>query len=153
MTVLKNVGVVQKLLGGPWRKFLQWRQRAEITLICRSGLFDEGWYLSQNPDVAAAGIDPVRHYLESGAAEGRDPNPLFDSDWYAEQAQGRSDSRVNPLVHFIRVGAAEGRDPNPLFSLSWFVQQYPEVKRSGSNPLAFYLRYSKYSTGERAVSG
>jgi hypothetical protein len=34
----------------------------------RSGLFDRSWYLAGHPDVADLGIDPVRHYVESGGA-------------------------------------------------------------------------------------
>jgi glycosyltransferase involved in cell wall biosynthesis/SAM-dependent methyltransferase len=33
--------------------------------------FDAAWYLKQYPDVAAAGIDPLRHYLDHGRHEGR----------------------------------------------------------------------------------
>ena len=33
--------------------------------------FDAAWYLEQYPDVAAAGIDPLRHYLDYGRHEGR----------------------------------------------------------------------------------
>ena len=33
--------------------------------------FDAAWYLEQYPDVAAAGIDPLRHYLDHGRYEGR----------------------------------------------------------------------------------
>ncbi len=39
----------------------------------RSGklAFDANWYLKQYPDVAAAGVDPLRHYLDYGRHEGR----------------------------------------------------------------------------------
>lgn len=51
--------------------------------IRAAGLFDEGWYRAQNPDVAAAGMDPLRHYLQSGCSEGRDPTPDFSTlGWY-----------------------------------------------------------------------
>ena len=33
--------------------------------------FDAAWYLEQYPDIAAAGIDPLRHYLDHGRYEGR----------------------------------------------------------------------------------
>jgi hypothetical protein len=39
-------------------------------LIARSGLFDASWYLVQYPDVQRAGIDPLKHYLQDGAAAG-----------------------------------------------------------------------------------
>jgi hypothetical protein len=42
-------------------------------------LFDRAWYLSQNPDVAKAGLDPWFHYLEYGVIEGRLPRPNTDS--------------------------------------------------------------------------
>jgi hypothetical protein len=54
------------------RRFrLMWR----AALLKRSGLFDAQWYLRHNADVAGAGIDPLRHYVEFGASEGRAPNP------------------------------------------------------------------------------
>ena len=39
-------------------------------------LFDEAFYLEQNPDVAAAGISPLTHYLEYGTNEGRSPSSI-----------------------------------------------------------------------------
>ena len=40
---------------------------------CRPGYFDPDWYLETYSDVAAAGVDPLRHYLRNGRAEGRLP--------------------------------------------------------------------------------
>ena len=39
-----------------------------------TGLFDRDWYLKENPDVAQSGMDPLRHYVQYGAREGRAPN-------------------------------------------------------------------------------
>lgn len=39
------------------------------------GSFDPEKYLAANPDVAAAGVDPRRHYLEFGRGEGRRLRP------------------------------------------------------------------------------
>ncbi len=41
--------------------------------------FDAEWYLSEYPDVAKAGIDPLVHYLDYGRREGRQPrhNPAI----------------------------------------------------------------------------
>jgi chromosome segregation ATPase len=50
---------------------LMWR----AARLKRSGLFDAEWYLRQNADVADSGIDPLRHYIQFGAKEGRAPNP------------------------------------------------------------------------------
>jgi hypothetical protein len=78
-------------------------------LILASGLFDAGFYLRHNPDVAAAGRDPVRHYLKWGAAEGRQPGPFFDSRWYLRKNPDVASAGVNPLVHYLRHGRREGR--------------------------------------------
>ena len=42
----------------------------------REAAWDEAAYLAENPDVAAAGISGRRHYVRSGAAEGRPPGGL-----------------------------------------------------------------------------
>ena len=39
---------------------------------------------NQNPDVAAAGLNPFTHFMESGWREGRDPNALFDTSFYLD---------------------------------------------------------------------
>ena len=61
----------------------------EIAIIRGARLFDEPWYLERYPDVAAAGADPIEHYLTVGAAEGRDPGPLFQTAYYARQMARR----------------------------------------------------------------
>lgn len=60
----------------PWR-WLPARMRAAIfaPLVRATGLLDEEWYARQYGDVAARGIDPVRHFIIYGAREGRFPNP------------------------------------------------------------------------------
>lgn len=40
-------------------------------LLRRRGLFDASEYLAANPDVAATGVDPLRHYLKHGFSENR----------------------------------------------------------------------------------
>jgi hypothetical protein len=72
-------------------------------------LFEAAWYLVTYPDVAAAGVNPLEHYLRHGAAEGRDPGPLFSTRWYLEAYPDVAAAGVNPLEHYLRRGAAEGR--------------------------------------------
>ena len=50
------------------------RIRRQMAWMRQSGMFDAEWYGRAYPDVAAAGIDPLRHFIEYGAAEGRAPN-------------------------------------------------------------------------------
>jgi hypothetical protein len=124
----------------PWAKF-QKRFFRDIRIIRKSGLLDVDWYLTQYPDVARAALTPMRHYLQFGAKEGRDPNPLFDTDWYLSQYPDVAQIGVNPLRHYIQYGVSEGRDPNPLFDTDWYLSQYPDVAQAKVNPLYHYLYY------------
>lgn len=51
------------------------RQTRLLRALRETGLFDPAFYLQANPDVAAGGTDPWRHYLHHGLAENRPPNP------------------------------------------------------------------------------
>jgi glycosyltransferase involved in cell wall biosynthesis len=104
-------------------------------------LFDTSWYLETNPDVAAAGTNPLAHYLIWGASEGRDPHPLFSSKWYLEQNPDVAVSGINPLIHFVQSGASEGRAPHPLFDTRWYVARYSPLGGRPINPLVHFLRH------------
>ncbi len=90
-------------------------------------LFDEGFYLQNNPDVAAAGVNPLFHYVEFGAAEGRDPDLLFDTSFYLGQNPDVAAAGVNPLEHYINFGADEGRAPNEFFDATFYLLNNPDV--------------------------
>lgn len=119
----------------------EWRQFRERALIERSRQFDKAWYLANNPDVAGTGIDPILHYLEQGAAQGRNPHPLFDTNWYLSRYPDVRESGANPLVHFILQGGREGRDPGPRFSSAWVLERDPRAEKLG--PLGAYLRFQR----------
>ena len=75
----------------------------------RSGLFDEGYYLRLNPDVAHSGMKASRHYLEFGWKEGRSPHPNFDGELYLQLNPDVRRVGLNPALHWIRHGRQEGR--------------------------------------------
>ena len=77
--------------------------------IKQSGLFDVKWYLMKNPDVKKAQVDPVRHYLEFGWAEGRNPSLRFDNNAYLSMYPDVAAAKMCPLVHYIKFGRDEGR--------------------------------------------
>jgi GT2 family glycosyltransferase/glycosyltransferase involved in cell wall biosynthesis len=87
-------------------RFRLWR---DMSLLRKSDLFDQVWYLSRYPDVAAARVDPVRHYLLHGAQEGRDPGADFDTRFYLAKYRDVNNAGVNPLAHYLRLGRGEGR--------------------------------------------
>lgn len=111
--------------------------------IARSmhGFFDPEWYVTKYPDVVAAGLDPLRHFIQFGVAERRDPNAFFSSAWYARHYPDVAASGMLPLLHYLRSGAAEGRNPHPHFDAVWYSDQHPDA---AANPLVHYMRIGRY---------
>ncbi|RAK59984.1 hypothetical protein DJ021_09300 [Phenylobacterium hankyongense] len=83
------------------------RLRADRELIADE--FDVPFYLSLRPDVAAAGVDPIEHFLIDGWRENARPNPRFSPSQYLESYPDVAAAGINPFVHFLRTGRAEGR--------------------------------------------
>jgi FMN phosphatase YigB (HAD superfamily) len=119
-------------------------------------LFDGPWYLAKNPDVAAASLNPLLHYLDRGRAEGRPTCPvaapelveriaasdLFDAEWYqATQAAGVAADQA--ARHYLHEGAAHGLSPGPLFDGRWYLANNADVAAAGQNPLLHYLNYGR----------
>lgn len=81
----------------------RWRGRRRLQLDARrveaSGLFDATWYLEKYPDISAAGMDPLAHYMQFGAGEGREVGPAFDVTSYLARQLGAASA--NPLLHFL----------------------------------------------------
>ena len=80
--------------------------------------FNPLFYLNQNPDVAAAAIDPLTHYRSAGWAEGRDPNPnvglatvngLEYIASYGDLMAALGLNKAAGYQHFATVGLFEGR--------------------------------------------
>lgn len=99
-------------------------------------LFDEQWYLAENPSVAQAvangtlssGLD---HFSRFGQFEGRDPNAIFNTAFYLDDnfgvAAAVGANQLTAVQHFIENGQFEGRDPSPFFDTSFYLDRYPEV--------------------------
>jgi len=66
------------------------------------------WYLKRYPDVAEAGVSPLTHYMERGAAAGYDPHPMFSFAWYLDRYPDIASAGMNPLVHYAAHGGFEG---------------------------------------------
>jgi hypothetical protein len=97
----------------------------DIELIRASSLFDEKWYLERNPDVRAAGVDALTHYIGHGAAEGRAPNPWFYSDrYFARNADGRAAT--------VSIGEKD-------LAYERIIDSQVECRSETLKPIAFYL--------------
>lgn len=81
-----------------------WQQRFNP-----DALFDTSYYLTQNPDIRAAGIDPLKHYEQYGWREGRNPSLLFSTSKYLTANPDVTAAGLNPLLHYLGYGQSEGR--------------------------------------------
>ena len=128
--------------GAYWRKDGPSEVRAQGTEISQTApgpdaLFDSAYYLGTYPDVAAAGVDPYRHYFDTGFLEGRDPHPLFDTSYYLESYPDVAARGRNPLLDYWECGAAQGRNPHPLFDTAYYAEQ-AQIAGGGENALLHY---------------
>lgn len=58
--------------------------------IARSGFLDASYYLAQNPDVEASGMDPILHYVRFGERELRNPSRDFDIQMHKPLYHGKT---------------------------------------------------------------
>ena len=54
------------------------------------------------------GVDPLRHFLEYGEAEGRNPSSAFSTTYYRNTYMQAEPPDASPLRHFLRVGRVLG---------------------------------------------
>jgi len=92
--------------------------------------FSSSFYLRVHPDLVAAGVHPLEHYVGWGAAEGRPTGPLFDGTYYRRTYD---DVTGDPLRHFLEVGAREGRVAIPV--------SRPQYETSDERPRRFYRHF------------
>lgn len=90
----------------------------DYKIIRKSGLFDEKYYLLNNPDVRIADIDPLKHFMTIGWKEERNPSTQFDLTFYLMRNPDVREAGVNPLLHYIRYGQSEGRMALPAQVMS-----------------------------------
>ncbi|MDE0349048.1 MAG: hypothetical protein OXM56_05015 [Gammaproteobacteria bacterium] len=69
-------------------------------------LFHPEWYLATNPDIRTAGIDPLTHYVEHGAVEGR---------WPVDLEADAIDPTIEAL-HRLDVGSEDAEAFDPAFA-------------------------------------
>lgn len=112
-----------------------------LSLVGRSRelsvLFDADFYLNHYPDVRAAGMNPLIHYLRHGAAEDRKPNPLFDPAYY-RLSSGRNENGRDLFLRFLNSGP-RAASPHPLFDCAAYARANPDVEDLDQNPLVHYL--------------
>ena len=110
----------------------------DIALLTQSGLFDTAWFHERNPDLLAAGVDPLLHFHRYGWRERRLPNAYFDTGWYLRYNRDVASAGINPLLHYLEYGEAEGRRPIEHFEPEWYRARHGVP--DGELCLAHFLR-------------
>lgn len=89
-----------------WRMWLRpWR----LTPDLQGGGFDAGYDVAHNPDIVAAGFDPLTHHRVHGWKERCDPSAHFGTAGHLEANPDAAAMGIDPLLHFWLHGFAEGR--------------------------------------------
>lgn len=118
--------------------------------------FSTEGYFVLNSDVAAAGINPLIHFIVRGKSEGRSTcragvlsradrfyllaSGLFDSTWYAREYPDVAKMGVDPVTHYLLRGADEARDPSADFSTKEYRDDHMSDLQGVQNPLVLYAR-------------
>lgn len=100
-------------------------------------VFDAEYYAQRYPDVIAAKLSPLVHFLDHGVYEWREPNSYFNGTWYVAHYPDVDTAGTNPLVHYLQSGASELRNPHPRFDAAWYVEQHPDA---AANPLLYHIK-------------
>ncbi len=128
-------------------------------------VFNEAYYLKQNPDVAAvigklqpdgvtlftSGLD---HFTRYGAAEGRVATPLFNVEAYAannpDLAEAGLTTAAQLRAHFYTYGAAEGRNAmsSQVFNLDYYKTHNQDLVDAGLSDAQIVRHFYEYGAAE-----
>jgi hypothetical protein len=132
---------------------------ATETVVSQNSLFDEHYYLQQNPDVAAAvaagtfatGYD---HFIKYGQYENRSPSPYWNEAYYLQQnpdvaAAIKAGTISSGFMHYYLYGQNENRGGLLYFNTQYYLQNNPDVAAAVTAktiPSAFehFVLYGQY---------
>jgi Glycosyl transferase family 2 len=113
--------------------------------------FDRAEYLSLNPDVAEANVDPIRHFLKFGRKEGRswrrDLPRGFDPAEYLSLNPDVAKANADPLQHFLEFGREQGRRwkrglPRN-FDPAEYLRLNPDLAKHNVDPVRHFLDFGR----------
>lgn len=101
-------------------------------------LFDPEFYLEKYPDVKAANINPLLHYLKNGWQERRWPNPYFDPSYYLQYAPKKYQNE-DALKIFITQNYKIRGNPHPFLDLKTYLELNPDITEAGVEPFEHFI--------------
>jgi hypothetical protein len=129
------------------------------TITSQNSLFDEHYYLMENPDVAAAATagtigSGYDHYIKYGQFESRSPSPYWSEKIYLQTnpdvaAAVKAGTISSGFMHFYLYGQYEGRLGLPYFDSSYYLQNNPDVvvavaSRTIASAFEQFVLYGQY---------
>ncbi|MDX9744712.1 MAG: glycosyltransferase, partial [Arcobacteraceae bacterium] len=83
-------------------------------------------------------IDPLKHFIENGWKEGKNPSDKFYTNFYLETNKDVRDAKINPLIHYIKYGKKEKRKTVDNLSMdkvdSRIIKIFKILKYAKNNP-------------------
>ena len=118
-------------------------------------LFSNQAYLAAYPDIRAAGVDPLTHFLQSGRAAGRmsfltggtaAADPFIDTTFYDRQLGATLiptglAGQQQAAWSYNTSGWQKGLNPDAWFDTNYYLAHNPDVAAAHVNPLLHYEQY------------
>ena len=137
----RSVLVLQRMAAGIGAPVLPSnRVKALVEALRKSKLFDAKWYASEYPEILAAKVDLLEHYVRVGSFADYDPNPYFFNRWY-RVANPDMAADDNPLAHFLARPRGDKAFPNPFFDVDFYLEANPDIAEAGVEPLWHYIEF------------
>lgn len=126
-------------------------------------LFDEEFYLTQNPavrDAVEAGVlnSGLEHFINFGQFEDRDPSPIFDTSFYLQTNTDVAGlvqaSETTAVGHFLDVGQFEDRDPHPLFDTNFYLSDSElaaALEAAGLTAIEHFINFGQFEGRDPSV--
>ncbi len=128
-----NLGIQFDRLVANARSHSDWNSKDEVYCKIRDN-FDFAFYVARYPDIAEIGnVDPVKHYIDHGAEEGRDPSAGFNTALYRQRYAEIIPADQNPFYHWLTIGQSEGSLVNEFSEFSEMCEllDRPEIEVEG----------------------
>ncbi|MCW8090797.1 glycosyltransferase [Alteromonas sp. ASW11-130] len=144
----KNSEKVSKDSFGEWlaKRLKRLLKKDYRSLIVSAGVFDPDYYLATYEDIRKAKVDPLTHYLNSGAKEGRNPNVAFDTRFFQNTYMsklGDNKKLQNPLVYYVKTNKKHFKALSGTFDVKYYLEQNKDVRKAKTDPLAHYIHFGR----------
>lgn len=124
-----------------------------VIMLPNGSQFDDSFYLSHYPDVAASGMSAREHFLGAGLREGRAASaelvarPL--SEVHRSPVVKESEAPIEPaspvaLPELPEVCEDDASDKGVVFDATFYLAMYPDIANCGMDPQQHFLMHGQH---------